>query len=83
MEDARRGLAEALRPWRDKFPGVRIVETVRLESPARAVVRTAAGADLLVIGRRRHRPALLPRVGPVAQAVIHHAACPVAVVPHD
>ncbi|WP_309299509.1 hypothetical protein [Streptomyces sp. A012304] len=30
-----------------------------------------------------HRPALGMRLGPVAHAVLHHAAASVAVVPHD
>lgn len=82
-EDALKGLGEALRPWREKYPGVQAAGSVRLESPAPAVVRAAAGADLLVVGRRMQRPALGPRLGNVAHAAVHHAACPVAVVPHD
>ncbi|MBJ6641456.1 universal stress protein [Streptomyces sp. DHE7-1] len=81
--DARELLSGALRPWRDKYPGVDVADTVRLESPARAVVEAAEGAALLVVGRRRHRPGVAPRLGPVAQAAIHHGHCPVAVVPHD
>nr|WSZ99214.1 universal stress protein [Streptomyces sp. NBC_00857] len=81
-KDARRELAEALRPWREKFPGVPTTGTVRMESPARAVVRGAVGAGLLVVGRRRTRPAFAPRVGHVLSATVHHAACPVVVVPH-
>ncbi|MEU5976253.1 universal stress protein [Streptomyces sp. NPDC047315] len=80
---AQQRLAEVLRPWREKFPGVEPIDAVRLESPAEAVVRTAEGADVLVVGRRKHRPALAPRLGPVAHAALHHAPCPVAVVPHD
>ncbi|MGW5419425.1 universal stress protein [Streptomyces sp. NPDC003943] len=82
-EDARKQLGEVLRPWRQKFPDVEPVDAVRLESPAEAVVRAAEGAELLVVGRREHRPALAPRLGPVAHAALHHARCPVAVVPHD
>ncbi|WP_225850451.1 universal stress protein [Streptomyces sp. HPF1205] len=81
--DARRRLADACRPWREKFPQVEIAENVGLESPARAVLRAAGGAALLVLGRRRRRPPLAPRLGPVTQAALHHARCPVAVVPHD
>ncbi|MEU5613876.1 universal stress protein [Streptomyces sparsogenes] len=80
---AQRELDEVLRPWREKFPRVRVIDEVRLESPAQAVVRAAAGSGLLVIGRRRHRAALAPRLGPVVQAAVHHATCPVAVVPHE
>ncbi|MDW4911236.1 universal stress protein [Streptomyces sp. ADMS] len=83
VQDARNHLGQALRPWREKFPGVDVADTTRLDSPARAVVGAAEGADLLVVGRHRHHPNLGPRLGPVAQAAVHHARCPVAVVPHD
>ncbi|GEB57447.1 universal stress protein [Streptomyces gardneri] len=82
-EDAKKELGQVLRPWREKFPGVEPVDAVRLESPAEAVVRAAEGASLLVVGRRKHRPPLAPRLGPLAHAALHHARCPVAVVPHD
>ncbi|WP_327341596.1 universal stress protein [Streptomyces europaeiscabiei] len=83
VQDARDHLNQALRPWREKFPGVDVTDTIRLESPARAIVEAAEGADLLVVGRHKHHPNLGPRLGPVAQASVHHARCPVAVVPHD
>ncbi|MEU5101299.1 MULTISPECIES: universal stress protein [unclassified Streptomyces] len=82
-EKAQRELDEVLRPWRERFPRVRVIDEVRLESPAQAVVRAASGSGLLIIGRRRHRAALAPRLGPVVQAAVHHATCPVAVVPHE
>ena len=82
-QEAQKGLSQALRPWREKFPGVVVAEAIRLDSPARAVIAAAAGAELLVVGRRKHHPPLAPRLGPVAQAAAHHARCPVAVVPHD
>ncbi|GAA2312369.1 universal stress protein [Streptomyces violaceusniger] len=82
-ERARQELDEVLRPWREKFPRVRVVDEVRLESPARAVVQAAADSDLLMVGRRKHPPALGLRLGPVVQAAVHHADCPVAVVPHE
>ncbi|GAA1942344.1 universal stress protein [Kitasatospora viridis] len=79
---AREQLHEALRPWREKFPAVHVVEHLGEESPARAVVDIAPGAGLLVVGRG-HRAGPGPRTGPVAHAAVHHATCPVAVVPHD
>ncbi|MFJ8849732.1 universal stress protein [Streptomyces sp. NPDC102437] len=82
-EDAQKQLDQVLRPWREKFPGVEPVGAIRLESPAEAVVGAAEGAELLVVGRRKHRPPLAPHLGPVAHAALHHARCPVAVVPHD
>lgn len=81
--EAENELREVLRPWQAKFPTVRVRTTVLPRSPARAAVRAAVGAELLVVGRRRHHPHLTPRVGPVTHAAVHHVSCPVAVVPHD
>lgn len=81
--DAQKHLSMALRPWREKYPQVEVADSIRLASPAKAVVQAAEGAVLLVVGRREHRPGLAPHLGPVAQAAIHHGRCPVAVVPHD
>ncbi|GGU91539.1 stress-inducible protein [Streptomyces albospinus] len=82
-EQARQRLDAALRPWCEKFPGVRVVGSVLLESPARAVAQAASAADLLVLGRRGQRPTLAPRLGNVAHAAAHHVSCPVVIVPHD
>ncbi|MFE6773795.1 universal stress protein [Streptomyces fimicarius] len=77
---AAEGLAELLRPWRSRFPEVRVVEKVVVGPAARELVHASRGAELLVVGRRGRRPAL-PHLGHVAHAVIHHSAAPVAVVP--
>ncbi|MFB7223575.1 universal stress protein [Streptomyces sp. NPDC056227] len=82
-QESKKHLGQALRPWREKFPGVEVADRIGLESPAETVVRAAEGAALLVLGRRKHHPALAPRLGPVAHAALHHARCPVAVIPHD
>ncbi|WP_433854656.1 universal stress protein [Streptomyces kronopolitis] len=82
-KEAEAEMSEALRPWCERFPGVPVQQTVLPESPTRALVQTVFGAELLVVGRRLHRPLLAPRVGPVAHAALHHVACPVAVVPDD
>jgi nucleotide-binding universal stress UspA family protein len=82
-QDAQKQLSQTLGPWREKFPRVEVADSIALDSPAKAIVRAAEGAGMLVVGRRRHHAALAPRLGPVAQAAIHHARCPVAVVPHD
>ncbi|MFD5462178.1 universal stress protein [Kitasatospora sp. NPDC127059] len=79
----RHELTATLRPWREKFPAVDVVERLSHESPARAVIDAAAGARLLVVGRGGYRTPLAPRIGPVTQAAIHHAPCPLAVIPHD
>ncbi|MET8471804.1 universal stress protein [Streptomyces sp. NPDC006422] len=54
------------------------------EGRARDVlVEASALSDLLVVGARRRRSSVGLQLGPVGHAVLHHAACPVAVVPHD
>lgn len=83
VRDMRQELARSLRPWHERFPSVRTEAELRAESPARAVLHAGEGAALLVLGRRRHPGVLRPRIGPVVQAAVHHAPCPVAVVPHD
>ncbi|MEW2250609.1 universal stress protein [Streptomyces sp. NPDC006975] len=82
-QDAHQRLSHALRPWHETYPQVEATDSMRLASPAKAVVEAAEGAALLVVGRRKHGPGRAPHLGPVAQAAIHHGRCPVAVVPHD
>ncbi|MFE9566377.1 universal stress protein [Streptomyces sp. NPDC006487] len=48
--------------------------------PARLLLDESAEADLLVVGRRHHRP--LHGMGPTDHAVAHHAHSPVALIPH-
>ncbi|MFD7688628.1 universal stress protein [Streptomyces sp. NPDC059781] len=82
-QDARKRLDRVLHPWREKYPQVEVADGIGLESPARAVLRSARSTGLLVVGRRRHRRVLAPKLGHVVHAAIHHARCPVVVVPHD
>ncbi|MFD9094517.1 universal stress protein, partial [Streptomyces collinus] len=78
----RRSLAEAVRPWRERFPEVPVAEHVEMGSAAQVLLAAAARAQLMVVGRRAHRTAVGARIGSVAYGVLHHAGCPVAVVPH-
>ncbi|MGW3659706.1 universal stress protein [Streptomyces sp. NPDC005151] len=76
-------LADLLLPWRHRFPAVSVSRTAFMGPASSQLVHAAAGADLLVIGRHlRHSP-LGAHLGPVAHAVLHHAAAPVAVIAHD
>ncbi|MFI1484853.1 universal stress protein [Streptomyces sp. NPDC020747] len=76
-----KALAEALRPWEERFPEVRVTQQVEMGSAGEVLLTAAAPAQLLVVGRRAHRSAVGARVGSVAHAAMHHAPCPVAVVP--
>ncbi|MFE2102314.1 MULTISPECIES: universal stress protein [unclassified Streptomyces] len=74
LDDALRSLPEQ---YRDS-----LVEPILIEAPARqTLLEAASGADLLVVGAR---PRLMHRglqLGLINHAVLHHAPCPVAVVP--
>ncbi len=53
-----------------------------VEGPARqALLEAAAGADLLVVGARRRHGHVGLQLGLVNHAVLHHAPCPIALVP--
>ncbi|WP_030684407.1 universal stress protein [Streptomyces sp. NRRL B-1347] len=73
-----RAVIAALRPWCTKFPEVSVTETVCEERAAGALVHAAREASLVVVGRRTSTGHL----GAVTHALLHHSACPVAVVPH-
>jgi nucleotide-binding universal stress UspA family protein len=77
--DEQRRLDEALATRRREGPAVRIEGTVSRDRPATALLQASAGAELLVVGHR-HR-GVLARLGSTTHAVLHRAACPVAVVP--
>ncbi|MGP4052101.1 universal stress protein [Streptomyces sp. 2A115] len=77
----KKALAEALRPWREQFPDVAVTQHVEIGSAGEVLLSVAARAQLMVVGRRAHRSAVGTRIGSVAHAVMHHAPCPVAVVP--
>ncbi|MFH8475949.1 universal stress protein [Streptomyces sp. NPDC018000] len=61
--------------------------TVRLHSAAvegtaaKVLVQRSAAADLIIVGARRPRGPLGLPLGRVAHALLHHADCPVAVIP--
>ncbi|MGA5471587.1 universal stress protein [Streptomyces arboris] len=78
----RKALQEALAPWRDRFPDVQVTEHVEMGSAGQVLVEESAEAQLMVVGRRARRAPVGTRIGSAAHAVLHHARCPVAVVPH-
>ncbi|MHC8421234.1 universal stress protein [Streptomyces sp. NB004] len=78
----RKALGEALGPWRERFPDVPVVEHVEMGSAGQVLLSVSANARLMVVGRRARRGAVGGRIGSVAHGVLHHADCPVAVVPH-
>ncbi|MEV6019871.1 universal stress protein [Streptomyces sp. NPDC051997] len=82
LAEHERAVVSALGPWCGKFPEVPVAETVSQGRPAAELVRAAAGAALVVVGRGERETRFGTCLGPVAHAVLHHADCPVAVVPY-
>ncbi|MEU9124973.1 universal stress protein [Streptomyces sp. NPDC048506] len=90
VPDAVRAAAEAeaaassgmLGSIRAEFPDLPVTESVvRVPSPAGELVAASFQADLLVVGTRRPTHAMGAALGRVTHAVLHHAHCPVAVIP--
>ncbi|HVM13063.1 MAG TPA: universal stress protein [Egibacteraceae bacterium] len=80
-EQAREVLAGAVERAVGADPGVAIDLVTVCNLPARALLEQGEGADLLVVGARGlggFRGLLL---GSVSQQVVHHATCPVVIVP--
>ncbi|MFJ9351206.1 universal stress protein [Streptomyces sp. NPDC101237] len=75
-------LSDAVGVRQEKYPEVTVRTDVVLLHPAEALLNASRTAALLVVGRRTGRPDGEGRLGPVTHAVLHHAGCPVAVVPH-
>ncbi len=91
LDDARRSralqaegrLEDALRKPSAEFPDV-VVHRVVFEGHARtALLGASRGADLLVAGARRRDATVGMQLGTVNHALLHHAPCPIAIVPHQ
>ncbi|MFF2502949.1 universal stress protein [Streptomyces sp. NPDC058067] len=74
-------LDKALEAMVNEHPQVRLSRNT-VEGPAhRVLTERSAAADLLVVGARRRDALFGLELGRVAHRALHHAACPVAVVP--
>jgi len=74
-------LAEVLAGWRQNYPEVAVTEDIVRSGAARRLVEVSSAQQLLVVGRHGHPHGPVGRLGSVGQAVVHHAHCPVAVLP--
>lgn len=81
---ARADVDAALEPWRRTYQEVTVEPAVLDGAAADRLLDASQGAYLLVVGRRvRTHVRLGTPLGPVANALLHHAPSPVAVVPHS
>ena len=66
-----------------RHPEVKASHLIGAGTVGNALVEESERADLVIAGaHRRHGEHAGMRVGPVAATLLHHAGCPVAVVPH-
>ncbi|GGS26601.1 universal stress protein [Streptomyces aureoverticillatus] len=76
-------LDSLLRDAEADHPGVQ-VRRATAEGPARKVLlNRSAAADLLIIGAQRRHGHHGLQLGRVGHTLLHHAECPVAIVPHE
>jgi len=61
-------------------PDVTVIRQVTAGAPRSALLTAAAGAQMLIVGCRGHGGLPGMTLGSVAQAVLHHAPCPVAII---
>ncbi|MGX1910125.1 universal stress protein [Streptomyces phaeochromogenes] len=74
-------LADALRDSAQQYQDVLVSSQVVEGSARQALLDAASSADLLVVGARRRHGHVGLQLGLVNHAVLHHAPCPIAVVP--
>jgi nucleotide-binding universal stress UspA family protein len=75
-------LAEALAGWRDKYLDVTVRRQLVRGHTRQALIDATEQAQLVVVGSRGRGGFTGLLLGSVSQAVLHHAACPVAIVHH-
>lgn len=79
--EARNHLRDTVAAVAERYPTVKVVEEVAEGHPVGVLVGASAGADLLVVGRRGRGGFASLLLGSVSRGVLHHAHCPVMVVP--
>ncbi|GGL00954.1 universal stress protein [Planomonospora parontospora subsp. parontospora] len=79
--DEQRVLAEALAGWSERYPDVKVTAEAVNGHPVDVLKDASAGAGLLVVGSRGRGDLTGLLLGSVSHSLLHHALCPLAVVP--
>jgi nucleotide-binding universal stress UspA family protein len=79
-DEERLVLAEAVTGVAERYPEVVVHQEVVHGAASRVLVERSGDAQLVVVGDRGHGGFVGLLLGSVSQHVIHHAACPVAVI---
>lgn len=82
-QDAADALASVVSDVLGPRPNPRIVSEAICDLPARAVLERSTDACLIVVGRHGTSHWAPPELGSTAVQILHHATCPVAVIPDD
>jgi nucleotide-binding universal stress UspA family protein len=84
MADLDAVLESAVHALHAKYPDVRASYRIADGTPSAVLTEASQHADLIIAGARRHGDGQHGmRVGPVPHALLHHADCPVVIVPFD
>ena len=75
-------LRKEVEPVAAEFPGVKVTTQAILGAAAQTLIEAAKGSDLLVVGCRGRGGFSGLLLGSVSQQCVHHAPCPVVVIPH-
>lgn len=74
-------LSEALAGWTAKYPDLPVTLVIPEMKAGSALISASKEAGLVVVGARRRHGGIGMALGRVNHAVLHHARCPVVVVP--
>lgn len=74
-------MSAVLEPYAATHAGVRVTTLIRQGHAGRVLVDASAGARLLVVATRGHGELAGMLLGSTSQSAIHHAECPVLLVP--
>jgi len=80
-EQAEAWLGETMAGWQEKYPDVVVTTRVIEEHPVSGLVGESLAQYLLVVGKKGRGATAGTLLGSVSQGILHHATCPVAVVP--